>query len=132
MKALWALGEGTVHTVRGRLLERRPLAYTTVMTILSRLARKGAAERFKRHRAYFYRPAVSEEDVRRQAVQRLLAEHFGGSENGLRAYLGLEGGARVESLPRAARPRASQQAPVNPPPAEQEVPAESAMDEALL
>jgi predicted transcriptional regulator len=50
-----------------------PLAYTTVMTVLSRLAERGAVERERNGRGYAYRPAAgSPAEI---AVQRLLAEH---------------------------------------------------------
>lgn len=87
MNALWGLGEGTVQAVRERIFAVRPLAYTTVMTIMDRLARKGIVEREKKGHAHIYRPAVSEESVRRQAVERLLQEHFQGSREGLRRHL---------------------------------------------
>ncbi len=89
MKALWPLGEATVHALRARLL--RPLAYTTVMTVMDRLARKGAVSRAKRGRAYVYRPLVTDDQVRGRALERLLAEHFDDSVETLRAYLGADG-----------------------------------------
>ena len=64
MKVLWALGEGTVHTVHSQIFAARPLAYTTIMTIMVRLARKGVVERQKRGRAHFYRPLVAATAVR--------------------------------------------------------------------
>lgn len=48
------------------------LAYTTVMTILVRLAEKGSVERTKVGRAYAYRPVVAESDVVADQVRRLL------------------------------------------------------------
>lgn len=87
MNALWSLGEGTVQAVRARLFPARPLAYTTVMTVMDRLARKGIVEREKKGRAHVFRPAVSEEIVRHQAVERLLREHFRGSRESLRRLL---------------------------------------------
>ena len=43
---------------------RRPRAYTTIMTIMDRLARKGVVERRKVSRAYVYRPNLSAEQAR--------------------------------------------------------------------
>jgi predicted transcriptional regulator len=57
MEALWDHGEGNVHDVM-RLLQR-PLAYTTVMTTLDRLYKKGLLTRSKSDRAYFYAPRLS-------------------------------------------------------------------------
>jgi predicted transcriptional regulator len=129
MKALWTLGEGTVNSVRDMLLASRPLAYTTVMTIMDRLARKGAVERIMHNRAYVYRPAVSEERVRRQALDRLLTEHFEGSQENLNAYLNGKEVRTAESSPsRPDRPLPNA-ATHEPKPAATN---ESAIDEALL
>lgn len=87
MKALWALGEATVEDIRARLLPTRPLAYTTVMTVMDRLARKGVAERRKRGRAHLYSSAVAEEAVREHALGRLVENFFGGSREKLRDHL---------------------------------------------
>ena len=42
LNALWELGEGNVEEVRVFVSRNRPLAYTTVLTLLDRLARRGA------------------------------------------------------------------------------------------
>lgn len=69
MDLLWDRGgwltPGEVHEV---LSEERPLAYTTVMTILVRLWRKGRLERQRDGRAYAYRPVLSREQ---QAAARM-------------------------------------------------------------
>jgi len=44
MNTLWPMGEATVREIRDRLAERRARAYTTIMTIMDRLARKGVVE----------------------------------------------------------------------------------------
>ena len=54
MEILWSHGESNVHDVVARL--GRPLAYTTVMTTLDRLFKKGLLVRSKCERAYLYRP----------------------------------------------------------------------------
>ena len=98
MKALWALGEGTVHTVRSRILAARPLAYTTIMTIMVRLARKGVVERQKRGRAHVYRPLVAATEVRDYALARLVDNFFLGSREKLQQYLE-NGGLRAADPP---------------------------------
>ena len=112
MKALWALGSGTVHEIRSRLFAKRPLAYTTVMTMMDRLARKGVVEREKRGRAHLYCPAVAEHSVRDHALQRLVDNFFLGSRDQLRQYLESNGavgaGPAPPILPASA---ASQAAP---------------------
>ena len=98
MKALWALGEGTVHTVRSQILAARPLAYTTIMTIMGRLARKGVVERRKRGRAHVYRPLVAATEVRDHALARLVDNFFLGSREKLQQYLA-NGGLRAADPP---------------------------------
>jgi BlaI family penicillinase repressor len=88
MNTLWPMGEGTVREIRERLAERRPRAYTTIMTIMDRLARKGVVERRKVGRAYSYRANLSVEDARAQALGQVLENFFGGSREALLAQLG--------------------------------------------
>jgi len=87
MRALWALGEGTVHDIRARLLPERALAYTTVTTVMDYLSKKELVARQKRGRAFVYRPQVSEETARQHAVGRLTRNFFESSRDRLRDYL---------------------------------------------
>ncbi len=87
MKALWDLGRGTVHEIRARLFPKRPLAYTTVMTVMDRLARKGIVGREKRGRAHLYRPSIGEDPIRERAIARLVENFFQGSRERLGQYL---------------------------------------------
>jgi len=88
LKALWALGEGNVKDVRGVLASNRNLAYTTVMTLLDRLVRKGGATRRKVGRSFVYAPALSRDVLRRLAIEELVNSFFNGSREELAAYLG--------------------------------------------
>lgn len=88
MNTLWPMGEGTVRDIRDRLAERRPRAYTTIMTIMDRLARKGVVERRKVGRAYSYRPNLTVEDARAQALGQVLENFFAGSKEALLSQLG--------------------------------------------
>src|SRR5580704_17021132 len=88
MNTLWPLGEGTVREIRDGLAPRRPRAYTTIMTIMDRLARKGVVERRKVGRAYMYRPNLSAEEARAQALSQVVDNFFGGSKEALIAQLG--------------------------------------------
>ena len=100
MNTLWPMGEGTVREIRDRLAARRPRAYTTIMTIMDRLARKGVVERRKAGRAYVYRPNLSAEDARAQALGQVVENFFGGSKEALLAQLGTR---RDSAAPRARR-----------------------------
>ena len=87
LKALWRLREGSVKDVRQVITENRHLAYTTVMTVLDRLAKRGRVERRKVGRAFVYVPTVEREELRRLAVKDLVETHFAGSYDALLAYL---------------------------------------------
>ena len=87
MKVLWRRDAATVADVQEELKAERPLAYTTVMTVLDRLARKGAADRDKQGRGYLYRPAVSEQEVCELAFERLLDDFFSRSPQKLLQFI---------------------------------------------
>jgi BlaI family transcriptional regulator, penicillinase repressor len=99
MNTLWPMGEGTVREIRDRLAERLPRAYTTIMTIMDRLARKGIVERRKTGRAYVYRANLTAEDARAQALGHVIEKFFGGS---LEALLSQAGGLAPSGRARAA------------------------------
>src|SRR5512140_2923468 len=101
LKTLWTLGEGNVKDVRQALEPARGLAYTTVMTVLDRLAHKGVVSRRKVGRSFVYTPAVTRDALRRPAVRELLENFFDGSEQSLIAYL------KSEPLPPPAAPERS-------------------------
>jgi len=97
LKTLWKLGESSVRDVRDDLAASRGLAYTTVMTLLDRLARKGAAARRKVGRQFLYSAVLPREVVRRLAVGELVEGLFNGSAAELAAFLD----GRVEAPPAA-------------------------------
>ena len=72
LEHVWALNEATVHEVLARM--ERPLAYTTIMTTLDRLYRKGLLVRLKRGRAFVYTPAHTKQDVQREIARELVNE----------------------------------------------------------
>ena len=87
LKALWAIGEGNVGEIREVVGRSRALAYTTIMTVLERLVRKGKLSRRKVGRAYVYSLQVSIENMRRAAVRELVDGFFDGSEEELMRFL---------------------------------------------
>jgi predicted transcriptional regulator len=87
LKALWSLGEGNVAEVRGVVAASKPLAYTTVMTVLDRLAKKNAVTRRKVGRAFVYAPEISREAIRRLALKEFVDCFFDGSEQRLAEFL---------------------------------------------
>jgi predicted transcriptional regulator len=60
LEIVWARGESNVHDVIEKV--GRPLAYTTVMTTLDRLYKKGLLDRRKAERAFLYSPRLSRQE----------------------------------------------------------------------
>jgi predicted transcriptional regulator len=87
LKALWSLGEGNVGEVRGVVAASKPLAYTTVMTVLDRLARRNIVSRRKSGRAFVYAPQISRDSMRRLALKEFVDGFFDGSEEKLADFL---------------------------------------------
>ena len=104
MRALWAAGQATVHEIRARLLPDRPLAYTTVMTVMDRLARKGIVDRQKRGRAHLYRPAVSQETISEHVLNLFVENFFHGSRSELTRFLEKGGRAVHAATPVQSAP----------------------------
>lgn len=76
MEQLWsAAAPMTVRAVHAQLAPSHDLAYTTVMTVLDRLAKKGAVQRVRDGRAYLYEPVASRE----QLVADLMHEALSGA-----------------------------------------------------
>ncbi|MES1262520.1 MAG: BlaI/MecI/CopY family transcriptional regulator [Acidobacteriota bacterium] len=104
LNALWELGEGNVEDVRKVISQDRTLAYTTVLTLLDRLARRGAVSRRKEGRGFRYQPTADRDKVRRIALRLFLDHHFGGSEASLRLFLDGESILKSGQAPEAAFP----------------------------
>jgi predicted transcriptional regulator len=96
LKALWSLGEGNVGEVQRMVAESKPLAYTTVMTVLERLARRNVVSRRKSGRAFVYAPHMSRDSIRRLALKEFVDGFFDGSPEKLAEFL--RRGAAVEHL----------------------------------
>jgi len=78
LEILWTAGEQNVHEVVARL--DRPLAYTTVMTTLDRLYKKGLLERRKVERAFLYAPKFSRAEWERKRAGEFLTSFLAGPE----------------------------------------------------
>ena len=85
MEAVWAGGRGSVRDVQARL--PRTSAYTTVMTTLDRLYKKGLLERERECRAFVYRAAFSREQVEAALASGLLRGLLDGSAGRARPVL---------------------------------------------
>lgn len=88
MKVLWRLRRATVADARAALAEKSDeLAYTTVMTLLGRLAAKGAVVVDREREPYVYRPAFRRESVLRERLKGFLADVFDGEASSMVLHL---------------------------------------------
>jgi predicted transcriptional regulator len=85
LEAVWRRGEATVAGVREEL--GNGLAYTTVMTTLDRLYKKGALARRREGRAYVYAPQVPREELERGVAAMLLEGALGRDADDARRML---------------------------------------------
>jgi Predicted transcriptional regulator len=72
MQILWEDDRSTVKKVHRKLSQQREIAYTTVMTTMSRLHEKGVLDRHREGLAYVYSPAINEEEFVTMVVQQVL------------------------------------------------------------
>ncbi len=84
LQTLWEQGPATVREVMNHLHARgRRVAYTTVLTFLSRLEQKGFVTSDKSGLAYVYRPKVSQERISRSRLSDILETFYGGAAGSL-------------------------------------------------
>jgi predicted transcriptional regulator len=105
MGQLWTAGEPlTVRQVYDRLSRERGLAYTTVMTVLDRLAKKGVVTQHKADRAYRYAAAQTREEL----TAALMLDALSGAPDGpardaaLAHFVGQVGAEALSAAIRAA------------------------------
>ncbi len=77
MDVLWDRGSGTVGEVREAIQDE--LAYTTVLTILRTLEKKGYVGHETEGKAHRYHPLVERDEARESHLRRLLRNLFAGS-----------------------------------------------------
>jgi predicted transcriptional regulator len=76
METLWDAGDAwmTVREVHDVLAKDRDIAYTTVMTVLDRMARKDIVEREREGRAWRYRPTQTRDAMTAEVMRQALGE----------------------------------------------------------
>ncbi len=87
MKQVWRLESATVRQVYEALLERRRIAYTTVMTMMNILEQKGFLKKRQDDRAYVYSPAQPQKQVVGSMVREFVNRVFNGSAEPLLLHL---------------------------------------------
>jgi predicted transcriptional regulator len=103
MKVVWARGTATVRDVYEALLEERRIAYTTVMTMMNVLERKGHLRKRAEGRSFLYRPTRPQRQVVGSMVREFVERVFGGSAAPLLAHLVDEEKLSPEELDALAR-----------------------------
>lgn len=87
LEVLWKKHEASVREVADELSKKKPVAYTTVLTMFGILAKKGLVAHRNEGRAFIYRATLSRGEARRQALEHLLKQFFNGSPNVLAQHL---------------------------------------------
>ena len=87
MKIVWDRGNATVRDVYETLLDRRRVAYTSVMTMMNILEQKGHLKRKQVDRAYLYESTKPRAQVTRGMVREFVDRVFNGSAEPLLLHL---------------------------------------------
>lgn len=87
MKIVWRRERVTVRDVYEDLLERRKIAYTTVMTMMKILAQKKYLRKSQEDRAYVYQPTKPKNQVIKGMVREFVNRVFNGSAEPLLVHL---------------------------------------------
>ena len=103
MKVVWDLGQATVRDVYEVLLERRRIAYTTVMTMMKILESKGHLKKTEGERAHVYQPSRPKQQVIRGMVREFVNRVFNGSAEPLLMHLVEDEGLTEKDLAEIAR-----------------------------
>jgi predicted transcriptional regulator len=83
MKILWRRGESAVSDLVSEVSDTTPLAYTSVLTTIRILEKKGYVCHRQEGRAFLYSPCVAEQDAGQSEVRQLLQRFFGNSREQL-------------------------------------------------
>ncbi|HEX3742898.1 MAG TPA: BlaI/MecI/CopY family transcriptional regulator [Bryobacteraceae bacterium] len=105
MKIVWDRESATVRDVYETLLERRKVAYTTVMTMMKILEQKKYLKRTQAERAYVYRPAQPKRQVVGAMVREFINRVFNGATEPLLVHLVEDHDLSPEELAEIARLR---------------------------
>lgn len=102
MEILWPLGEASVRQVWEIIHPQRAVAYTTVMTVLYKMHRKGMLSQRKQGKAYYYAPAVDREQALEGVFEHILNAYFKGSQDELLRFVRKEAPVPEKSSPDTA------------------------------
>ena len=100
LRLVWKLNEATVQQICDLLPPNRNIVYKTVLTLLSRLEKKGYVKHKIRGKAHVFFPAVKREDVIKRTVLEFLDRLFGGDPRPLMQFLAKDGKIDAEDIKR--------------------------------
>lgn len=116
MEIVWELGSALVKDVHRELYRRKGLAYTTVMTEMTQMYRKGVLSHSRRGRAFLYSPRLSRREALEGNLQDFISDFFHGSTEEFSLFVG--GDREGQQKPsRAAKPGETALSLPSPPPA---------------
>ncbi len=87
MKVVWARGAATVRDVCRTLSASKPIAYTTVLTLMGILEDKGILSHVRSGRAYIYRPVLSRQQAIQNQIDDTVSRFFDGKPEKLIEHL---------------------------------------------
>ncbi|PCJ43134.1 MAG: MarR family transcriptional regulator [Alphaproteobacteria bacterium] len=87
MTILWDRQEASVREVCDSLSQKKPVAYTTILTMLKILKDKGFVAHHKQGKAFIYHPLVNQKEARKSALTKLINQLFQGSPEILAQHL---------------------------------------------
>ena len=90
MHFLWAQGPATVNTVQEHINHHagaRPLAYTTILTVMRNLARRGFLSQTPQRRSHLFAPLIDERAYKLGMLRQMRHDLFAGQVEGLLSYL---------------------------------------------
>ncbi len=92
MDEVWDLEQATVADVHQRISRRRKIAYTTVLTTMRNLEKRGMLSHKQKGKAFLYRPTMEREQYAAGTVEEFVGRVFGGKPEELLCHLlGAEG-----------------------------------------
>lgn len=100
MRLLWNRGESAVAELVQAVSDEMPLAYTSVLTTIRVLEKKGYVQHRQEGRAYLYSPCIAEHEASRSEVRHVLQRFFGNSRERLLLSLLGDGDVTPEELQR--------------------------------
>ena len=104
MAVVWRLGDATVEQVRSNLPSRYRSAYTTVQTVLNRLAERGLLKRTRQGNAIVYSPRLTEAEYVSRSIETTLAGASSEARQAVLAHLvGSLDGNELAELRKLAR-----------------------------